>query len=347
MRTFELKPGVRSHVPLLVGIVGASGTGKTFSALRLAVGIQRVVGGKIGVIDTEHMRATHYCDRFKFEHLDFKPPFGPLDYLAAIEHCVSQNCKIVVVDSMTHEHSGEGGVLDQIEQFLERLDGDKRDRNLMRATIKPKAQRKKLNNAIVQLGINGIFCYRAVEKIKPVPGQQPKNLGWMPETTSTLHYDMIQRFLLTPGCNGVPQLVPQTDEEKRIAKQPEQFKDFFRPNEQLSEDLGERMARWAAGEALNQPSKTTPAKPAGKPNPKLAALLEQYTAVKSVDDFEAAEQVREMEWSAFKPDEQRKAKTASKETKKRLAENPMPDPFNEPGDTQSTSLFDNRSEVPH
>jgi predicted ABC-type transport system involved in lysophospholipase L1 biosynthesis ATPase subunit len=87
-RTFGDKPAVREKTPLLVGLVGPSGTGKTFSALRLAAGVQRVSGGDVFVVDTEARRALHYADRFKFRHVQFDAPFGPLDYLAAIEHCV-------------------------------------------------------------------------------------------------------------------------------------------------------------------------------------------------------------------------------------------------------------------
>ena len=47
VRTFEAKPAIREAVPLLVGLTGASGCGKTFSALRLASGIQSVTGGDI------------------------------------------------------------------------------------------------------------------------------------------------------------------------------------------------------------------------------------------------------------------------------------------------------------
>ena len=63
-RTFEAKPAVRQKVPLLCGLVGPSGGGKTFSALRLATGMQQVSGGDIYIVDTEARRALHYADRF-------------------------------------------------------------------------------------------------------------------------------------------------------------------------------------------------------------------------------------------------------------------------------------------
>jgi ABC-type sulfate/molybdate transport systems ATPase subunit len=52
-RNFEARDAVREHVPLLIGLTGPSGGGKTFSALRLATGIQQVTGGDIYFVDTE------------------------------------------------------------------------------------------------------------------------------------------------------------------------------------------------------------------------------------------------------------------------------------------------------
>src|SRR4029079_18921024 len=112
IRSFDDKPAVRERVPLLVGLVGPSGGGKTFSALRLAKGFQRVTGSEVYFIDTEARRALHYADRFQFRHVAFGAPFGPLDYLAAIQHCVAKGAKTIIVDSMSHEHEGPGGVLE-------------------------------------------------------------------------------------------------------------------------------------------------------------------------------------------------------------------------------------------
>ena len=117
-RSFDDKPAIREATPLLVGIMGPSGGGKTYSALRLATGIQRVSGGDIGFIDTEARRALHYAEKFKFRHLDFRAPFGPLDYLAAVEHFVNKGVKTIIVDSMSHEHEGPGGVLEMHDQEM-------------------------------------------------------------------------------------------------------------------------------------------------------------------------------------------------------------------------------------
>jgi ABC-type dipeptide/oligopeptide/nickel transport system ATPase subunit len=107
-RVFEAKSAVRESVPLLVGLMGPSGGGKTFSALRLATGIQKVTGGDIYAIDTEARRMLHYADRFKFKHVQFDAPFGSLDYLAAIQQCVKAGAGVVIIDSHVARARGRG-----------------------------------------------------------------------------------------------------------------------------------------------------------------------------------------------------------------------------------------------
>ena len=139
-RVFVAKPAVRESVPLLIGLMGCSGSGKTFSALRLATGIQRVSGGEIYGIDTEARRMLHYADNFKFKHIQFDAPFGSLDYLAAMRQCVEAGAKVVIVDSMTHEHTGSGGYLETQEKEMTRMAGDdyaKRERVKFAAWILP------------------------------------------------------------------------------------------------------------------------------------------------------------------------------------------------------------------
>src|ERR1700690_4350275 len=103
--TFQFKPAIRESVGLLIGLAGGTGSGKTFSAMRLASGI---AGGKpFAVIDTEAGRAKHYADQFKFDHGDMKPPFSPAAYADAIAAADSGHYPVIVVDSFSHEHAGE------------------------------------------------------------------------------------------------------------------------------------------------------------------------------------------------------------------------------------------------
>jgi ABC-type dipeptide/oligopeptide/nickel transport system ATPase subunit len=267
MRTFDDKPATREKVPLLVGLMGPSGGGKTFSALRLATGIQKVSGGEIYVVDTEARRALHYADRFKFRHLEFGAPFGSLDYLAAIEHCVKKGAGVIVVDSMSHEHEGPGGMLETHMAEVDRLSGGpnaeqwKKDSNKMLAWGKPKTDRRRLINSILQMNANFIFCFRAKEKIKLATKAEKdaakgrgeriesvKPMGFMPIAGDEFIFEMTANCLLLPNAGGVPTW--QSDEvgERMMIKKPEQFRSLFDSARPLDEQTGQTLAQWAAGD---------------------------------------------------------------------------------------------------
>jgi hypothetical protein len=238
----------------MVGLVGPSGSGKTFSALRLATGIQRVTGGDTWVIDTEARRAKHYADLFKFRHVEFLAPFSPLDYLAAIEHCVKGGAKTIVIDSMSHEHEGPGGVLEEHQTEAERLSQQWRcsiEKAQIPAWAVPKKKRRQLLNAILQMPVNFIFCFRAKEKVKlPKQGdsnREIKSLGWMPIAGEEFVYEMTLNCLLPPASGGVPAWHPEEMGERAIIKLPEQFKGIFADSKPLSEEIGQKLAEWAAG----------------------------------------------------------------------------------------------------
>lgn len=253
---FVLKKAVRERTPLLLGLVGASGSGKTYSALRLARGIQKVVGGRIAVIDTEARRALHYADNFDFDHMVFGAPFGPLRYLEAIEAAAAV-ASVVVVDSTSHEHEGPGGVLEMHESEVERLSkawGVSRDKANMSAWQKPKSERRRFINEVLQMPTNFIFCFRAKEKVKVDKQGKPQPQGWMPIAGEEFIYEMALNCLLYPGSGGVPAWHPSEPGENAIVKLPGQFVDIFMrefKGQPLSEDIGERLAKWAAGSAVS------------------------------------------------------------------------------------------------
>jgi len=251
-RTFNDVAATRRSVPLLVGLVGPSSSGKTFSALRLASGMQTVTGGEIFVIDTEADRALHYADRFRFRHVQFKAPFSPSDYLAAIEHCVKHGAKVIVIDSMSHEHEGPGGVLEMHAAAVQKMskgDQGKAERVKLLAWSEPKQQRRRLLNTMVQLGCSVICCFRAKEKLKVVTGKDPQQQGWMLIGGDEFGYEMTASFLLEPGSGGCPTFVTDNPGEKTMIKIPAQFAWLRELKGPLSEEVGAKMAEWAAGDA--------------------------------------------------------------------------------------------------
>lgn len=258
-RQFADFPAVREKVPLWVGLSGPSGGGKTYSAHRLAKGMQRVQGGDIYGIDTESKRMLHYADKFSFRHVPFNAPFGSLDYLEAARYCIGKGAGIIIIDSMSHEHEGEGGCLECHEAELQRLSGGdwkKAQAMNMLAWAKPKQARRRMINSLLQLNASFIFCFRAKDKIKIKKGEQPTQLGFMPIAGEELVFEMTANALLLPGAGGVPTWMSEEIGEKTMIKLPEQFRKHFleqKIGQPLDEDAGEFMARWAMGDVKTDP----------------------------------------------------------------------------------------------
>ncbi len=301
-RVFDDQPAVRGPTPLLFGLIGPSGSGKTFSALRLATGMQRVFGGDVFMIDTESNRGLHYAERFRFRHVPFRAPFSPLDYLDAINHCVSKGAKTIIVDSTSHEHEGPGGVLEMHQREVERMSGGdykKAERVKMLAWGKPKAERRRLINTVIQMPVNFLFCFRAKEKLKIVPGKEPEQLGFMPIAGEEFVYELAGKALLLPGANGVPTWQSNNAGERMMIKLPEQFRSIFDGSNptQLDESIGQKLAEWAAGGAAS----AAPAAP----------TVAHYESCITLADFEALEQRRQAAWKAIPTAQKAALKAAS------------------------------------
>lgn len=104
---------VRKQAKLRLALTGPSGAGKTYSALLLAQGL----GGKIAVIDTENGSASLYCHLADFDVLDLTAPYSPERYIKAIADAEAAGYTTLIIDSITHEWSGTGGMLQINEQL--------------------------------------------------------------------------------------------------------------------------------------------------------------------------------------------------------------------------------------
>lgn len=100
----------RHQVKLRLGLSGASGFGKTYSALLLAYGITED-WSKIAVIDTENNSASLYSELGNFNVLHLNEPFAPERYIEAIEICEKNKMEVIIIDSISHEWQGTGGCL--------------------------------------------------------------------------------------------------------------------------------------------------------------------------------------------------------------------------------------------
>ncbi len=233
--SFTFAPARREQVSLLFALAGASGSGKTYSALRLARGLSQ--SGKIAFIDTEARRGLHYAGQFDFLHADMRPPFRPERFIEAIRAAEAAGADVVIIDSMSHEYDGEGGIMDWADQI--EAGGTKSPGNWK----VPKGAHKKMMNALLQCRASLIFCLRADEKIR-IGKENGKTviepLGWMPICEKRFMYEMTASFTLTPDRPGFPRFdLPH--------KLQQQHRTMFSEREPIGEDAGKRLLDWSRG----------------------------------------------------------------------------------------------------
>jgi hypothetical protein len=104
----------KRRVKLKMGVQGPSGSGKTWGALSLAKNLWPTA--KICVVDTENDSASLYADRFEFDTIPLPPPFETARYEACIEAVVRGGYDVLIMDSISHQWDGEGGILRRKEE---------------------------------------------------------------------------------------------------------------------------------------------------------------------------------------------------------------------------------------
>ena len=112
----NIQKAERKKAKIKLGLQGPSGSGKTYSALLIAYGL---VGDwdKVAVIDTENHSSSLYAHLGAFNVLHLQSPFTPERYIEAIRSCVMAGMEVVIIDSISHEWEGNGGILDTHAQM--------------------------------------------------------------------------------------------------------------------------------------------------------------------------------------------------------------------------------------
>lgn len=110
----ELRKAERKQAKLRIGLSGASGSGKTYSAILLAKGIASDMS-KVAVIDTENGSGELYSHLGNYNVVALDAPYSPERYIEAIKACADAGMEVVIIDSVTHEWDGEGGCLQLVD----------------------------------------------------------------------------------------------------------------------------------------------------------------------------------------------------------------------------------------
>ena len=138
---------VKAKSWLRLAIQAPSGGGKTFSALRVATGMQEEmkkngVDTMIGVIDTEHGSASLYADRFKFVTDTMKKPYSIDQYIQSMREAFKAGIKILIIDSLSHAWQ-------ELLEEIDKLANTKYKGNTFRAWSEGTPKQRKLVEAIL------------------------------------------------------------------------------------------------------------------------------------------------------------------------------------------------------
>ena len=245
---YQAVPAIRSEEPLLLGMIGPPGGGKTLSALRLAKGIQSVRGGDIIVIDTEGGRSRKYNDQIPFKIVEIVQDACSTSFLEAIRAQLPNRPAAIIVDSMSDEHER---YLAWHDEMVPSMGG-----NEWAAWAKPKADRKKLLAGILKIKTPLIFTFRAREKTKQNPeakNRQDKiiNIGWQPVAPLEIVHTLDLTCILPPRADGVPVWKSDKIGEDFIIKLPNYLAPYIEAGKPLCEEMGAAFARWAKGDQVS------------------------------------------------------------------------------------------------
>jgi len=113
--SMTFQKATKGSARLRMALIGAAGSGKTYTALSIA----QHLGGPVAVIDTERGSASKYSDVFGFDVLELET-FSPQTYISAIQAAEEAGYKVLIIDSLSHAWTGKEGALDQVDRVARR-----------------------------------------------------------------------------------------------------------------------------------------------------------------------------------------------------------------------------------
>lgn len=204
MSVLQIRHAHREGARVVIGFSAPTGQGKTYTAIMFGYGLANYDASKLGFMDTENKRGSLYADILRttnpptdtpFLLGDLVAPFSPQRYTDGILEFQKAGVEVLIIDSITHEHEGPGGLLEIAS------DGKF---NPNKYWNRAKTEHKKFVNALLQSDMHIIVCCRAREKSEPTEvidddGKKKKgyrDLGLHPITEKNLFFEMTASLMM-------------------------------------------------------------------------------------------------------------------------------------------------------
>ncbi|PHB90632.1 hypothetical protein COE98_15770 [Bacillus wiedmannii] len=204
---FQVTDAQREKEKAVIGFIGCSGSGKTVSALIVAYGMMKEaypvaseaeIWQKIGVIDTEHRRSKLYANLEiggirigQFRHIDFPPPFTTERYNLAVITMKNAGTEVVVIDSISHNWMGEGGIVETHGQM---------SGNSFQNWGKLAPETNRLIKTLTQNDIHMLVTFRTKTEYVVEPNSDgkmaPRKVGTKPVQKEEMEYEFMLNFII-------------------------------------------------------------------------------------------------------------------------------------------------------
>lgn len=192
MQNFNFVPASKKQSKLRLALYGASGSGKTLSALLIGKGIVDVTGGAMAVIDTENATASKYEGELKISSLEgVALKFDTLNMLEpTVENMVkaikaAHDYDVLIVDSLSHAWK-------ELLQEVERLAKAKYRGNTWSAWSEGTPMQQEMIKTIQRFPGHLIVTIRAKTEwtLKDENGKNvPTRVGLAPEQGKGIEYE--------------------------------------------------------------------------------------------------------------------------------------------------------------
>ena len=174
----------RQQSKLRLALIGASGSGKTYSSLLIGKGL----GGSIAMIDTERGSGNLYSDLADYDICELQPPFEPEKYVRAIQEAENAGYDTIIIDSLTHAWAGQGGILEYVDKATQSL------KNNFAAWREASPKHNALVDALVQSKAHIIGTMRSktawdVQKDERSGKTKPVKIGLAPVQREGLEFE--------------------------------------------------------------------------------------------------------------------------------------------------------------
>ncbi|EUJ27357.1 AAA family ATPase [Listeria cornellensis] len=236
----QVETARRERLKVHMLLAGVTNSGKTVSALLIAKGIiaemypdlqESAQWGLIGVIDTEHRRASLNAQKQvgetkigEFHVVNMDAPYTVERYEGAFGLLARIGCQVIIVDSITHNWEGLGGILHKVDQSGGQFS----------AWGKVKPDLKRFQDLLVSSQMHVISTVRVKQDYVVVANEKgkmaPVKVGLKNITKDDLDYEYAIAFRL---------------EADHIAYPVKDNSDIFTEPTHLTEEHGKKLYKWA------------------------------------------------------------------------------------------------------